>query len=265
MRRSFVKYSGCGNDFILIDNRDASFPEGGSAIAKQLCQRKMGIGADGLLLVETSNLANVRMSIFNADGSEAEMCGNGLRCVAAWLFQSQIKPSTPFYSVLVGEIVYLAEKKNGEICIRMPKPKSPPLVKELEWKGHTYKCHWIDSGVPHAVTIVEELEELPLEEIGPFVRFHPYWGPRGANATFTKKLRASEWKMRTFERGVEAETLACGTGGMAVAYLADFLLPEPVPICVEMASSEKLFFFRCDDFYWMQGPARLVFEGTVDL
>lgn len=265
MKRPFVKYSGCGNDFVLIDDRDGSFPLEKAGLIQKICHRKEGIGADGVLLVQTSVHADVSMRIFNADGSEAEMCGNGLRCLAAWLLQNEVKPGQKMYSIQVGEVFYQAKEKEGEIGIRMPKPKIPPVIQELEWNGNVYTCHWMDSGVPHAVAMVENLDALPLHEVGPFVRWHPAWGKRGANATFAKRLGPSRWKMRTFERGVEAETQACGTGGMAVACLVEQLFEEASPISVEMASSETLLFSRCEDFYWMQGPVRRVFEGTIVL
>lgn len=261
MKWPFAKYTGCGNDFILFDNRTDLFPKPPSALAQKLCHRQMGIGADGLILLEQSALADYKMRIFNADGSEAEMCGNGIRCLAHWVSSF----TSPAFQIEAGGKIYGLSLEDSYVRVNMPLPAVPPAKLSIDLAGEQHLFYFLNTGVPHAVTFVEDLLSIPVASLGPAIRFHPLFEPAGANATFAQRQEASTFKMRTYERGVEAETWACGTGAAAVALAAHFAFGVESPIAIEMRSGEKLHMSLNVDSLSMSGAATAVFEGEIDL
>lgn len=263
----FAKYVGCGNDFILFDNRTETFPIF-SRLIRQLCHRQQGIGADGLLLLGNSILADFSVRIFNADGSEAEMCGNGLRCLVKWLIHLGF--DLPLFRIEVMQSVLSARQKQNDIYLEMPNPKNIQWNLVLPYENQSLRLHYLNTGVPHAVIFVKDIENTDIFNLGTFVRNHPFFKPQGTNATFVEELDNKKLKIRTFERGVEGETLACGTGATAAALAAAQLRKLKGPISVATRSGEELVIdFRLQNQEFadvtLTGPAKCTFMGEVEL
>lgn len=253
---SFSKYEGAGNDFLVIDDRASFFPVHDSSLIERLCHRRFGVGADGVLLLQNAADADARMRIFNSDGSEAEGCGNGVRCFVRFLEDLGIRRT--IYRIAVGGKVLSADILEGQVRVEMG-----PLS---GWDCHSIdgrEIHFVDSGVPHAVWFVPEVETIALHEVGPVLRRHPLFGSRGANVNIAEIGQENRVKVRTFERGVEAETLACGTGATAVALIGAKVYGwnSPVRICYPGGDLD-IHFDGTFDRVWMAGPARKVFDGT---
>lgn len=268
MHWPFAKYVGCGNDFILFDNRQFDFPSDDPTLIQRLCDRHKGIGADGVLLLELSEIADCRMRIFNADGSEAEMCGNGARCFVKWL--KTLGFNQAFFRIEAMHRLLQVVVIDNDIQIDMGSPMS------IEWdipfqKDETQLfVHHLDTGVPHTVILIDDLENFPLSEWGPYVRHHPLWMPNGTNLTIVKQMKKNILNIRTYERGVENETLACGTGATAAALAIAYHQLIDGPITVNTRSGEKLIidFKRNGDQFshvTMTGPAEAVFRGQIEL
>jgi len=263
MKLAFDKLSGAGNDFVLIK---AAGKRSYGALARRLCDRRGGVGADGLLVV--SKRPRLALSYFNADGSAA-FCGNGSRCAVWWMFQRGWTSGRRAFSFAtsVGELQ--AEMRGpARAAIRMPLPRVLRLNMKIKALGISFITHWLDTGVPHAVIAVKNLAKFPVAEIGRAVRFHKAFGKAGANADFIQFTK-SDLRVRTYERGVEDETLACGTGAVAAAIAACALGKARSPVSVQVRSGQtlKVHFTRKDDAFkdlWLEGPARLVFSGEID-
>lgn len=251
--RSFVKYEGAGNDFVLIDDRDFSFPVVDKALIQSLCDRKKGIGADGVILFQAPCI----MRIFNADGSEAESCGNGLRCFLAFL-SNDLNIIQDHYEIVIGPRVVTGwQISKTEFAVDMGNvfKAEPNRIVHLD-----KAFHYIDSGVPHLVHFVPDTYQVDLEQEGAFFRSHPAVSPQGANVNFVSEKEGSFY-CRTFERGVEGETLACGTGAVAVAYWVRRLFSKKGKIPIQFPGGQVTVYEQGE--HWiMQGPARAVFQGT---
>lgn len=244
-------------------------------LTQSVCNRTNGIGADGLLILDKSKKADYRMRIINADGSEAEMCGNGARCMAAYILKHR-HPKKKLFSMetLAGKI--LAEAK-GEIAnVRLSDPTDYRPQVPLEINGKTIHARYIDTGVPHAIIYVDGLKQVDVATIGRVIRYHPMFAPRGANANFVEQKSSDLVEVRTYERGVEDETKACGTGSVASA-IVSYLLMHPqttdtdkAQMKVLTASGEtlqvnfKLTAGKVHDV-WLKGSARFIAEGTYFL
>lgn len=237
MEIHFSKYSGCGNDFILIDNRQQFFEPARSNLIARLCHRRLGIGADGIVLLEESSKADFRMRIFNADGGEAEMCGNGLRCLVRFIQELGIDKESISIETMHQIITTIISE--DFISAMMPAPETCYLSKELNIEGRTYTLHSINTGVPHVVIFVENLEDSTWMAIAPKIRHHPNFFPHGTNVNFAL-FTDQEVKVRTYERGVEGETLACGTGAAAVAIAAACIHQLSSPITIRPQSNETI-------------------------
>lgn len=271
MKVPFSKYSGCGNDFILFDNRNLVFPDEKKSSIQQICHRQKGIGADGLILWEHSTTADYKMRIFNADGSEAEMCGNGIRCLLKFMLQKGLREKQ--YTIeTIGQICSVEPEKEN-VLVEMPLPKDLHWDKFLHLNNESYQIHYLNVGVPHVILFVDEEEDLAtidLTTLGPAIRYHPDFAPKGTNVNIVKMLKSQYLAIRTYERGVEQETLACGTGASASAIAAAYKLNMPSPITLLTSSKEELVvdFANNDDKYTnvkLKGPARLVFTGIIEL
>ena len=217
----FTKMAGAGNSFIIIENPEVNLRK----LVINICSPKTGFATDGLLILDKSKKADYRMRILNADGSEAEMCGNGARCLAAYIAREK-KPKKKRFAIETLAGTLLAEAK-GEIAnIRLSDPKyySPDIP--LFVNGRTLHVDYIDTGVPHAVVYVDGLDAIDVEAIGREIRNHIHFRPRGTNVDFVEQIKTNHIKVRTFERGVEGETLACGTGSVAAA-ITTFLKASP--------------------------------------
>ncbi len=261
----FSKYQGAGNDFILIDDRAGSFPIGNIRFVQKLCSRRFGIGADGLVLLQHSSTADFRMRIFNLDGSEASMCGNALRCLV--LFLHEIGIVRDFFQIETFAGVFLCTKKaDNHVVVEFPIPKS--LYQEVDLKGFfPHSIHVVDSGVPHAVIFVKDLETVGVESWGRFVRMHPVFAPEGVNVNFIQIDRQGDLCIRTYERGVEGETLACGTGAIAAAFVFFEQTGHLGSLKILPRSGEAFICSRCEDplkGLEISGRAAFVFSGVAD-
>lgn len=253
---NFSKYQGAGNDFILIDDRLLSFPLENQSKIRQLCDRKFGIGADGLILLQPSSNAHFLMRIFNSDGGEAESCGNGLRCLGRFLIDLGLplqKYRIELYKKIV-EISYVGRLIEVDMGI------AQDLALHQTIDQHV--LHIVNTGVPHAVIFVENIDSAPIKTVAPFLRSHPFFHPKGTNINFAFRQNDSSIRIRTFERGVEGETLACGTGACAVAVIAKELYSLPGPIVIHCVGGDLTISFS-DHRIQMAGSAELLFTGST--
>ncbi|MEI6279108.1 MAG: diaminopimelate epimerase [Verrucomicrobiae bacterium] len=263
---NFTKMNGAGNDFVVVDNRALDLALSGDAIAK-LCDRHRGVGADGLLAVEPSESgADFRMRYYNADGGEAEMCGNGARCFAR--FARRLLPQPPAslrFDTPAGLI--RATFSGGLVTITMSEPHDHREPQELDVAGALCGVHFLNTGVPHAVVFVDAVEAVDIARAGAALRRHPAFAPNGANANFAQVVSPGNLVLRTFERGVEAETLACGTGVCAAALLHHLATGAPSPVAVRVRGGETLRvgFDSSGGFknVTLTGPADFVFDGSI--
>ncbi|MFV0341172.1 MAG: diaminopimelate epimerase [Parachlamydiaceae bacterium] len=234
MRSTPSKYAGCGNSFLLIDQRDCSALPALSWIV-EACQQE---GVDGVIFLEKSAKADYKMRIFNSDASEAEMCGNGLRCLGRFIEEKGEKRKRFTVESLFG--VHAIELLDDQVKVQLGTPKQVEKELSLNLKEGKETISSLDTGVPHAVLFVADLEAVDVADLGEQVRHHPRFFPRGTNANFVIKTGDQSISLRTFERGVEAETLACGTGAAASAIAASWKWGLKSPIVVETRSGEKL-------------------------
>lgn len=263
----FFKMSGSGNDFILIDNRQSVVPlEDLSDFAAQICRRKMSVGADGLILLEGSDCADFRWRFFNSDGSTAEMCGNGARCAARFAFLHGIAGEKMRFETLAGIIG--AHIQGDQVRIRMTDPCDLVLADELDTGQERIAYSSINTGVPHVVIEADDLEKVAVTSLGRRIRRHPRFAPAGTNVNFMAPLPDAGWAVRTYERGVEDETLACGTGIAAAALIlaAAKSLTSPVRLKARSGTWLKVFFTREAESFtelFLEGDARIVCRGLM--
>lgn len=264
----FTKMSGAGNDFVLIDNRAGNVHLNRSQIAS-LCDRHRGIGADGILLLEkASNRAHFRMRYFNADGGEAEMCGNGARCFARFANKVAGAEGTVSFETPAGVI---SAQLNGDlVTLQMTEPTDLRLNIQLPVADENKAIHFINSGVPHVVIPVSRIDDVDVRREGSAIRYHEMFSPKGANINFIEKRGPTKIAVRTYERGVEDETLACGTGVVASALIFAVIENGGGPISVIARGGDELqvSFDRIDNQFrnvTLTGPADFVFEGTIEI
>ena len=269
----FYKMNGAGNDFIVIDNRDLSISLDQDTI-EALCDRHRGIGADGLLAVEPAEKgADYKFRYYNADGGEAEMCGNGARCFGrftAHLGEKLAQRVT--FETIAGTLA--AEMVGENVRIAMSEPKDLRLDTGVSISGLDAALHFINTGVPHAVAFVpggDSFKELDVFSRGRAIRRHEAFAPAGTNANFATVLAPGHIAIRTYERGVEGETLACGTGMVACALIHHLLTGAPSPVKVDVAGGDTLEigFEKTGEQAFrnvtLSGPADFVFEGEIEL
>jgi len=226
----FTKLSATGNDFILVDNREVIFLGNEVRLFRRLCERRTGIGADGILLIENNPSRDFTMRYFNADGCESEMCGNGARATAYFAFRSGMAEATMSFEV--SHEPYEAVVRDRTVRLHMRKPHGLRLQPGvLEDAGMT-EGGVVNTGVPHYVLFVDEVDRVPVLELGRKYRHHPRFAPAGTNVNFVQLTGPSQFKLRTFERGVEDETLACGTGTVASAVILHLKRQVPFPFSV---------------------------------
>lgn len=264
----FTKMNGAGNDFVMIDNRVGDLRLAADQIAK-ICDRHRGIGADGVLVLErAANGADFRMRYYNADGGEAEMCGNGARCFARYADRvagpreklSFETPAGVIGAELHGELVRLA----------MSEPKDMRLGMTISLPDREVAAHYVNSGVPHVVVPVEDLESVNVRGLGAAIRGHEVFAPKGANVNFLTERGEGQIAIRTYERGVEDETLACGTGVVASALIFSALkkVDGPIGVLVRGGNELQVGFDKAGYLFrdvTLTGPADFVFEGTIEV
>ena len=271
MEVTFTKMNGAGNDFVVLDNRDGRYDGLDGARIARLCDRHRGVGADGLLAVEPARAgsdADFTFRYYNADGGEAEMCGNGARCFArfarAFLAAGRGEMS---FDTIAGrvEAAFVGE----QVRIRLSDPHDLRLGLSLPVGERSLEAHFLNTGVPHVVVPVEDLENTDVRGLGAALRYHEAFQPKGTNANFQKVLEPGRVAIRTYERGVEDETLACGTGMVANALIHHLLTgaPSPVRVVVRGGDTLEVGFTRTGDSTFtdvtLTGPADLVFSGTI--
>ena len=264
----FTKMNGAGNDFILFDNRTGDIDLDRNKIA-QLCDRHRGIGADGILLLEKpTNHADFRMRYFNADGGEAEMCGNGARCFAR--FANKVIGQKAKISFETPAGVISAELKDDLVTLRMTEPTDLRLNLDLPMAAENKTVHFINSGVPHVVIAVAEIDDAEVRREGAAIRHHKMFSPNGTNVNFIEKRGANKIAIRTYERGVEDETLACGTGIVASAliFAASEKSSSPIKVLARGGDELQVGFDKVEGGFrnvTLTGPAEFVFEGTIEI
>jgi diaminopimelate epimerase len=269
MRRiKFTKMAATGNDFIVVDNRFSVIGFRFSAVAKKLCNRKSGIGADGLLVLEKSKKADLRMRVFNPDGSEPDMCGNGSRCMALYAKNKKIAPASMSIETAAG--ILSACVKKDKIKIKMTDPKNIKLSMNLNSMGKACRFHYINTGVPHAVFFTKNLEKIDLGVFGKNIRYHKAFYPDGANVNIVRVEKGNSLSIRTYERGVEAETLACGTGAVASAIVSHMIKGFDSPVNVYAGGGRLKIYFKGNSDkgfmdVFLEGEAREVFTGEIVL
>src|SRR5437588_1109754 len=264
----FTKMNGAGNDFVLIDNRSGDVHLNRDQIVR-ICNRHRGVGADGILLLEkASNQADFRMRYFNRDGGEAEMCGNGARCFARFANKVADAPAKISFQTPAGLI---RGELHGElVTLQMSEPKDLQLDMDLVANGAKERAHFINSGVPHVVVPVSKVGDVDVRKRGEALRRHEKFSPAGANVNFIQKRGPKNVLVRTYERGVEDETLACGTGVVASAliFAATEKVDGPISVTVRSGSELSVDFKRARDQFTkvtLTGPAEFAFEGTIEL
>lgn len=268
----FMKMTGSGNDFILVDNRDGIIKPGeGSIFAKRVCRRKLSVGADGLILIERDDEVDFSWRFYNSDGSEAEMCGNGARCAARFaVLKGIVKSGFMTFRTLAGLI--RAEVMGERVRVQIPRVHGLKLNIDLSLGGdRVARVHFVNSGVPHVVWIVDskdQLEKMDVLGLGRTIRFHEKFSPAGTNANFVWVEGKQEVAIRTYERGVEDETLACGTGSIAAAAITTALGLTSPPVSVRTRGGEVLrvfFEYGGGEFknVFLEGPALVVYEGKL--
>ncbi len=264
MQIKFWKMQGCGNDFVAIDNRDSQFSvDSMSCLAKKLCARAFGIGADGIFFIEPASEKELayRWHFYNNDGSRAEMCGNASRCVAQLAHFLGIAPKVHSFGTDAGAIkAQICD--NGEVKVQLTPPKNMELNINVEIDTQSYLVHFINTGVPHLVVFTEDVSKIDILRLGSKLRYHPYFAPNGTNVNFVQVVDKATMLCRTYERGVENETYACGTGVSAAQYIAAHLGLTKSQAKISTSGKEILTVSLEGDTLFLQAAAVLVFEGT---
>ncbi len=252
----FFKYQGTGNDFVMIDNRDLQFPKE-KEIIESLCDRRFGIGGDGLILLENDSTADFKMVYYNSDGNESTMCGNGGRCLVAFAHFLDIFEDQTTFTAIDG--LHEAEIHNGIIKLKMIDVDS---IKNVEGDFE------LNTGSPHYVTFVENVDQYKVFENGNKIRNSASYCQEGINVNFVEEISEDEIFIRTYERGVEDETFSCGTGATASALV--FLKDKNQPSVNVNVLGGKLKVYAEQDGetfknIWLEGPAKQVFKGKINI
>lgn len=257
MKMQFYKYQGTGNDFIIIDNRRTIFDKNNTKLIAELCDRRYGIGADGLILLEESDRTDFSMVYFNADGNQSTMCGNGGRCLAHFAkFNGLIDGTTTFDAI---DGLHMASVGGGGVRLQMQ-----DVIQPRDFKEYVV----LDTGSPHFVKIVDAVEDINVDKEGAKIRYSNPFKANGINVNFVEKLGNDKFAVRTYERGVEGETLSCGTGVTAVAIAMHFI-GETEKNLIDLQTKGgnlQVSFKRSGDLYsdvWLIGPATQVFKGEI--
>ncbi len=261
MNLHFYKYQGTGNDFVMIDNRTNFFPKKNTILIEQLCDRRFGIGAYGLILLEESNSSDFKMVYYNADGNESSMCGNGGRCLVAFAKKLAVFDTETTFDAIDG--IHFASIKKDIVSLQMID------VNEIQ----VFDTHcFLDTGSPHHVEVVTDIDSFPVFSKGKELRNGAPYFKEGSNINFVEKIDDTTFKIRTYERGVEDETLACGTGATAVAIamhktgqIENGATQSNIKV---MGGILTISFDVIDKKYknvFLKGPANFVFEGSIDI
>ncbi|MDD5101746.1 MAG: diaminopimelate epimerase [Endomicrobiaceae bacterium] len=264
----FYKLTAAGNDFVLIDNRENIISENNhSSLAAKLCDRRYSIGGDGLILLEKSDKADFRMRYYNSDGSHASMCGNGGRSIAKFAYELGVVKKNMKFETDAGLIT--AEIKSDTVVnLALYDPKDLKLDVQLKIDDIIFEVSCLNTGVPHAVIFVEDIEKIDVVKYGRLIRFHKEFLPNGTNVNFVQVAEDNTILVRTYERGVENETLACGTGVTASSIISVIKKKVVSPVHIVTRGKDNLFVscsldnLKISDVY-LEGPAIVSFVGEV--
>ena len=269
MELEFLKMNGAGNDFVLVDNRDGGVKLSREQIAR-VCDRQRGVGADGLMLLVPcdSRKADWAWQFYNSDGSDAEMCGNGARCFARYIERVAGAKNGLTFETIAG--VIKADFNGERVTVNLTPPEDLQMGAEIELSTGNDEVHSMNTGVPHAILFVPDADQAMVQQIGREVRFHEQFAPAGTNVNFVQVLDPGHIRVRTYERGVEGETLACGTGVSAAAMISSKVhgFESPVKVQVQGGDTLNVSFTSNDDGFadvLLEGPADFVFSGKIEL
>ncbi len=266
-RVPFFKMSGSGNDFIVVDNRRAKIEKAAVApFIAAVCRRKLSVGSDGFILVEDAESADFRWHFYNSDGSRAEMCGNGARCVSRFAYVTGIAGREMTFETDAGMVT--ATLTGDKVKIGVPDPVDFQMAETVETSSGDISFCRVNTGVPHVVIEVGALDQIDVANLGKEIRYHTRFAPAGTNVNFVSILEESRVALRTYERGVEDETLACGTGAVAAAQIAAAKYGAASPITVTPRSGCDLtvYFDRRDDAIFdvfLEGDARIIYQAEL--
>ena len=265
----FTKMNGAGNDFVLIDNREGKIQLRPEDVVR-ICHRQRGVGADGVMLLVPSRTgkADFAWDFYNSDGSTAEMCGNGARCFAR--FVQRAAGANRRLTFETGAGIISSEISGERVEIQLTEPKDLRLNEHIILSSGPATIHSINTGVPHAVLFVPNADQAMVQNLGAEIRYHPHFAPKGTNVNFVQRLGPNHIRLRTYERGVEGETLACGTGVTAAALVSARLHRYSSPVQVQVQGGDTLrVSFREENEQFkdvhLEGPADFVFEGQLSL
>jgi diaminopimelate epimerase len=258
---AFSKMTGLGNDFIFIDNLEGNLENSLNEIIKyipKLCKRGLSIGADGFVILEKSTKANFAWQFYNSDGSQAEMCGNAARCASKYAYLNGIAGEEMTFETTAG--IIRAEIVN-ELLVKAQLTQPSDIKTGIYLDDLNLHLSSINTGVPHTVVLLENLENIDVLQLGNKIRNHKYFAPKGTNVNFCKILDRETIEIRTYERGVEAETLACGTGALASAVISHELKMTDYPIKVKTKGGGIIKIYFENNNYFIEAEARLVYRG----
>lgn len=261
----FYKYSVAGNDFVVVDNRQGNWNGVDQQAWAKLCARRTGIGADGVLLLESDSQQDFRMRYLNSDGREVEMCGNGARAISHFAKHLQIEPAhQPFYSFATSGSIYHSQVTGVDVQLEMTELKDIGMIDVSDWvEENLFIDGWyLNTGVPHVVFLVPSIQEISVVELAPAMRYDARFAA-GANINFVQ-VTGDKILLRTYERGVEAETLACGTGATAAAVMVSRLLDIEGEFEVVMPGG-SLWITVKNNERWLRGPVNQLFKGELCL
>nr|WP_314896526.1 diaminopimelate epimerase [uncultured Flavobacterium sp.] len=260
MQIEFYKYQGTGNDFVMIDNRQGIFPKDNIELIARLCDRRFGIGGDGLILLENDPETDFKMVYYNSDGNQSSMCGNGGRCLVAFAKKlNVIQNSTTF--IATDGLHHATIADDGLVSLQMIDVADVKITPD-----HVF----LNTGSPHHVQLVEDLEHYNVKENGASIRYGELYGKQGSNINFVKQVDATTFSLRTYERGVEDETLSCGTGATAAAIAMNVLgKTEANSIDLNVEGGKLVVSFDKKDGQFtnvfLKGPAEFVFKGSIEI
>ncbi len=260
MEITFYKYQGTGNDFVMIDNRSLTFPKNNTKLIHFLCDRKFGVGADGLILLENHDTYDFKMMYYNADGNESSMCGNGGRCLVAFAKKLGIITEKAQFEAVDGYHFATIDASN-KVSLQMQN-----VTSIQESQNHSF----LNTGSPHHVTMINDLKHFNVKEEGAKIRYSNLYGEKGSNVNFVNQIDVNKFAIRTYERGVEDETLSCGTGATAVAiamFKKGVTQSKKIFIAVEGGDLEVNFDVDKNLFsnVFLIGPATFVFSATIKI
>ncbi len=257
----FYKYQGTGNDFVIIDNRNKLFDGSDQKSIESICDRRFGVGGDGLMLLENHDTYDFTMRYFNSDGKEASMCGNGGRCIAAFAVKLEVVTDPSDFSFMAVDGLHKARYMDGIVSLQMI---------DVNAIDNKEKYTFMDTGSPHYVEFHDSVEDLNIVNLGSVIRYSDTFKPNGTNVNFVQFIDNNKIKVRTYERGVEDETFACGTGVVASAISAHLKNTDICDYDIEVLGGKLRVHFESSEHgtisnIWLVGPATFVFKGSIEL